>query len=177
MKSVIVQVGDGVLREKAKPVAKKDVSSRKIQSVITIMRKALAPEENGVAIAAPQIGEPLRIFIVAGKVFEAAEQEDPDAKKLKDKVFINPEFLRVSRKKNEMSEGCLSVRGVYGLVLRHDKASIKALNERGESITYHGSGLLAQIFQHEMDHLDGVLFVDKVETITEGAELLTHGPK
>jgi peptide deformylase len=64
-----------------------------------------------------------------------------------------------------MSEGCLSVRGDYGMVMRHEKASVRALDERGKPFTLHGSGLLAQIFQHEVDHLEGVLFTDKAEHI------------
>lgn len=158
MKDPIVQNGAPVLREKAKPVHKKDIGTPKLARLIAYMRAALAPEENGVALAAPQVGEALRIFVVAGKVFEK-----PNFGGQKSKVFINPELIRLSRKKAPMSEGCLSVRGKYGTVPRHEKASIRAWDENGTLFTLNGSGLLAQIFQHEVDHLEGVLFTDKAE--------------
>jgi len=151
-KELILQTGASALREKAKPVAHKDISSTKIKNLLKRMSAALAPEKNGVALAAPQVGAALRIFIVAGRVFEdEKESETKQAQKVAhqksseqagqtfasqlsapashDMVFINPEFVRVSRKKREMSEGCLSVRDVYGTVLRHEKASVRALDQ------------------------------------------------
>lgn len=79
--------------------------------------------------------------------------------------------MRLSRKKREMSEGCLSVRGVYGKVLRHEKASVKAVDERGKPFIYHGSGLIAHIFQHECDHLEGILYIDKATSLEESDDL------
>ncbi len=171
MKDPIVQIGEEVLREKAKPVFKKDIGSRALTALISRMKKALAAEEYGVAIAAPQLGSPLRLFVVAGRVFvEEKEGKVSDAEV--DRVFINPELLRMSRKKENMAEGCLSVRGKYGSVLRHQKVTLKAQNEKGEPVMMNASGLLAQIFQHECDHLEGVLYIDKAEElkdhVTEG---------
>jgi peptide deformylase len=172
MKDPISQEGEAVLRQKAKAVAKKDISSRKIKAVISRMKVALAAEEFGVAIAAPQIGESLRIFVVAGKALipehDELDEEEPAAPRPDDMVFINPELVRLSRAKKEMSEGCLSVRGKYGTVVRHEKASVKALNEKGEVFTYNGTGLVAHIFQHEYDHLEGILYIDKAKKLTEG---------
>lgn len=179
MKDPVVQVGAPVLREKAETVAKKDIGSKKLAVLIQKMKDILAKEEFGVAIAAPQIGEPLRIFVIAEKAFrdDADAEADSGARATghkssspkerakqnlpKHTVFINPELIRLSRKKEEMSEGCLSVRGVYGSVLRHEKASVKALDEHGKPFVYHASDLIAHIFQHEIDHLDGILFIDK----------------
>ena len=167
-----------MLRVKAKPVAKKDIGSANIVKVVARMKKALAAEDFGVAIAAAQIGEPLRIFVVAGKAFEPVIKADekplggaPKRSTLPDRVFINPELTRLSKKKSEMSEGCLSVRGKYGTVMRHEKASIKALDENGKAITYHGAGLIGHIFQHECDHLDGVLYTDKAVRLEEDVDL------
>lgn len=175
MKDPVVQVGDPVLRAVAKPVAKKDIASPKVRKVIAAMKKALAKEEYGVAIAAPQIGESLRIFVVAGKVFDEEPEEgaepDPNKEPHPDRTFINPQITRLSRKKLEMSEGCLSVRGKYGTVMRHEKASIKALDEDGKTITYHGTGLIGHIFQHECDHLDGVLYIDKAIRLEEDEDM------
>lgn len=157
MKDPIVQIGAPVLREAAKVVPHKDIRSRKILALIAKMKKILAREEYGVALAAPQVGSALRLFVVSGRVFkEYADDPMPE-----DRVYINPELTRMSRRKKEMAEGCLSVRGQYGTVLRHEKVTIKALDEQGAPILQHASELLAHIFQHEVDHLQGILFVDK----------------
>lgn len=187
MKDRVVQEGARVLREKAAVVQKKDIGSKKLDALIKKMKDVLAKEEFGVAIAAPQVGESIRMFVVAEKAFrdDEAETEVPMEKSGRAKrgdpstlseelptkplhtVFINPELMRLSRKKLEMSEGCLSVRGVYGSVMRHEKASVKALDEHGKPFVYHGSGLIAHIFQHEVDHLDGILFIDKAVSLQE----------
>lgn len=194
MKDPVVQVGAEVLATPAKPVLKKDIDSAEVAKVVAKMKKVLAGEKYGVAIAAPQVGIGLRIFVVAGRVFEekseeggsgshdnslgAAEDFGGDAAAaLPDRVFINPELARLSRAKKEMSEGCLSVRGKYGTVLRHEKASVKALDESGGAFTYHGTGLLAQIFQHECDHLDGILYIDKAVRLEDDEEMETAAQK
>lgn len=152
----IVQKENHVLREKAKDVALKDIASKKIQDVIAEMKMAMHAEEDGVAIAAPQIGQSLRIFVVNGQMFDA-----------EDMVFINPEIIRASKKKKRMEEGCLSIRWLYGEVLRSEKITIKALDESGRKIQRGASGLLAQVFQHETDHLNGILFTDKARNIRD----------
>ncbi len=176
MKDPVVQDGDPVLRAKAKPVAVADITSPHIAKVIARMKKVLKGEDFGVAIAAPQIGESLRIFVVAGSVFEDKTAEKPvdgGSKETSepDRVFINPVLSRLSRVKKEMSEGCLSVRGKYGTVMRHEKASLKAYDESGTLISYNGTGLLGHIFQHECDHLDGILYIDKTILIEEDVDL------
>lgn len=188
MQDMVTQAGDPVLRAVAAAVPKKDIGSKRVQAIVTKMKKVLAKEDYGVAIAAPQVGESLRIFVVAGKVFS---ENRPAQKKVlgsslrtqpdhfseqdgtppPDRVFINPELTRLSRKKTEMSEGCLSVRGKYGTVMRHEKATIKALDEQGKPVTYHGSGLLGHIFQHECDHLDGILYIDKAVRLEEDEDM------
>jgi peptide deformylase len=171
MKDPVVQIGAPVLRQKAKPVLKKDFSSSALKALIKKMKKVLDKEKYGVAIAAPQIDAPLRLFVVAGRAFDEDTGEESKGKKASpDKVFINPELLRVSRKSREMSEGCLSVRGKYGTVMRHEKATVKAQNESGKPFIYHGSGLIAHIFQHECDHLDGILYIDKAIKLTDEEE-------
>ena len=156
-KDPVVQIGAPVLRQRALPVAKKDIGSPKMRALLRRMSATLKKEGFGVAIAAPQVGEPLRIFVISGKVFaEPDEKETPP-----DKVFINPEISRLSKATREMSEGCLSVRGKYGTVIRHEKASIRATDGQGKLFSINGAGLVAHIFQHEMDHLEGILYVDK----------------
>ncbi len=159
----IVQKGDPVLRQTAKPVDLKDIGSAKLKKILADMSKALAKETDGVAIAAPQIGVSLRIFLVSGKVYRKNE-DDP---LLADKVFINPEFIKLSRKKVVRDEGCLSVRPWYGKTKRSEKATVEALDENGKKFTASGSGLMAQIFQHETDHLNGILFDDHATDLKE----------
>ncbi|MFH1473148.1 MAG: peptide deformylase [bacterium] len=172
----IVQKEAPVLRGVARNVPIKDIKTKKIQDIIRKMQKALHAEEDGVAIAAPQIGEGLRIFVVNGFVtnqplghpmskYNRTSDVQVKEKPPNDLVFINPEIVKLSRKKMEVEEGCLSVRWYYGLVKRSEKATVQAHDETGKKFEKGASGLLAQIFQHEIDHLNGVLFTDKATSI------------
>lgn len=175
----IIQEGDPVLRGKAKEVLTGEIISPKIKRVLADMSKTLGGEKDGIAIAAPQIGVPLRIFIVSGKLFDleastrmvdlGPENETPTSP-LKDLVFINPEITKISKDNEEHEEGCLSVRGKYGTTKRAKKTTVRAYDENGKVFERGGSGLLSKIFQHEMDHLDGVLFIDKAENIHDTDE-------
>jgi peptide deformylase len=166
VKDPIVQSGNPVLRAVAQPVAAEDFGSPKLRSLIDRMKSLLAGEEYGVAIAAPQVGESLRLFVVAGKAL-ASDETETNEPESEDMVFINPTITRLSKERGEMSEGCLSVRGQYGSVVRHTKASIKAFDVNGKPFTYNGAGLIAQIFQHECDHLEGILYIDKAVTLRD----------
>ena len=163
-KNAIVQKGDKVLRTKAREVPIKEITSPKIKKIIERMGKALASTKDGVALAAPQIGVPLRIFIV-DKNFLEARPETEKREKIERWSFINPKILKKSRQKKLVSEGCLSVKGIYGRIKRAEKVKIEAYDEEGRKFTYGASGLLAQIFQHEIEHLDGILFIDKAEEL------------
>ena len=161
----IVQDGDTVLRECAQTVPLKDIASAKIQKVIFDMKAAMESQKDGVAIAAPQIGVPLRIFIVSDEIMKEADKEYKSIGR--NLVFINPELTKLSRDKHDVEEGCLSVRWKYGKVKRSIKATISGHNELGKKVVRGASGLLAQVFQHETDHLDGVLFIDKAFDIQD----------
>lgn len=166
----IVQSDHKTLREKAKEVPVDDITGKKIQKVILDMKKALLSQDDGVAIAAPQIGESLRIFVVSGRAFDITNgdyEENKSKPVAPDVVCINPIITKLSKDKEEMDEGCLSVRYLYGKVKRSKKASIEAYDETGKKFKRGASGLLAQIFQHETDHLDGVLFIDKAKDIVD----------
>lgn len=168
--TTIVQDGDPVLRGIAHPVTKGQIGSKELEGVLSRMKLALEGEADGVAIAAPQIGVPLRIFVVSHRAFEIERtEEDPEAKPetFPDMVVINPEIVKLSKKKRKVPEGCLSVRWLYGNTMRHEKATIRAWDEHGKPFTYGGSGLVAQIFQHETDHLNGILFIDHATEIEE----------
>ncbi len=168
MRSILPSEENPILRGVCQEVPPGDISGTRIQSLIADMKKLLAQEKYGVALAAPQVGEPLRIFVVSGAALARGARrakDEPekreDAPALPDQVYINPTFVRVSKTKKDKHEGCLSIRGKWGIVPRAEKASIRALDEHGAPFTRGASGFLAHIFQHEMDHLDGVLYTDK----------------
>lgn len=171
----IVQKESKVLRCVAKKVPLKDIRSLALKKILANMKEALASQKDGVAIAAPQINKSVRIFIVVEDMFnansptsqpasnrEAGRVGEEDSKKNPSyKIFINPVIVKLSKKQDELEEGCLSIRWKYGKVKRASKTTVQAYDENGKSFTYSASGLLAQIFQHETDHLDGILFTDK----------------
>ena len=173
----ILQKEAPVLHMQAEPVSQKDIGSPRLGKIITDMKALLTEEEDGVGIAAPQIGIPLRIFVVSHRAFEYADDHDEAPTNIargaesaqkpahEDLVFINPEIIKLSRKKKWLPEGCLSVRWLYGETLRAEKATVSAYDEYGKRFTRGGSGLLAQIFQHEVDHLNGILFNDHAKNL------------
>ncbi len=153
-----------VLRNISEELSFKKYSKKDLEEIFSKMSKELSEEEKGVAIAAPQVGINLRIFVVAGKVFDT-NQEEENKKKNKDEIFINPQITKKSKKKYFLEEGCLSVVGMYGEVLRYKNLTIKYFDINGNEKKRGAGGLLAQIFQHEIDHLDGILFTDKAENL------------
>ncbi len=166
----IIQKDNPTLRQKAQSIKKAEIGSHSLNSSIEDMKQALASQNDGVAIAGPQIGLGLRIFVVNGRVFSkefVQNRNIDDKEKMPDQVYINPKIVKTSRKKVLMEEGCLSVRYLYGQVKRSEKVTIEALDEKGQKITRGATGLLAEIFQHEIDHLEGVLFIDKAINIRD----------
>lgn len=134
------------LRVVSSPVEASRIGSKEIKRLIADL-KITMKEENGVGIAAPQTGVHDRVII--------AETEDGPT------AFINPEITERSFKLVDSEEGCLSVPGIWGIVKRHRSVTVKALQEDGNALTIRATGLLAIIFQHEIDHLDGILFIDR----------------
>lgn len=170
----IVQTGEAVLRQIATEVPEKEIKSSKIGEILGRMKKALDSQEDGVAIAAPQIGVSLRIFVVSERAFEVPkdagerrETKKDNTKKYGHLVFINPVITKISKDRKLLEEGCLSVRYKYGKIERAAKTTVEARDENGKKFTRGASGLLAQIFQHETDHLDGVLFIDKAVDVKD----------
>jgi peptide deformylase len=146
------------LSSPAQEVPVDDIASVEIQNIIASMKEAMDSQDDGVAIAAPQIAVSYRIFCVSPKAYRKNAKEV-------ETVFINPKILKTSQDKEYMMEGCLSVRWLYGEVLRYKKCTIEYYNEFGEKKQKGASGLLAQIFQHEIDHLEGILFDSKARKI------------
>lgn len=165
--SIIVQDGEPVLRKISAPVPEELFGTPELKGIIDDMAATLNEQLDGVAIAAPQIGIPYRIFIVRydRTIPPTPEGEEDQAADLG--VYINPVFVKSSRRRLEMDEGCLSVRGIYGKTMRNERATVRARDVEGVSFERGGGGLLAQIFQHETDHLNGILFVDHATDLIE----------
>ena len=140
----IVQLGDPVLRQKAQPVEK---ITEELKATLEEMFEIMI-EANGVGLAAPQIGRSERFFVVIS---------DDDVRR----VFINPQIVSTSQETCEMEEGCLSLPKLYENIVRPKEITVQALNENGKPFTLNADGLLARIIQHEYDHLEGFLYIDR----------------
>jgi len=145
----IKKAGDKVLKEKCLPVNKID---RKIKQLLDDMAHTMY-HADGVGLAAPQVGVSLRVIVIdtGDGLIE----------------LINPVIIE-SDGRETGAEGCLSIPGVYGEVQRFSKVIVEGLNRNGKKERIAGTGLLARALQHEIDHLDGVLFIDRAETIRKG---------
>lgn len=136
------------LREKSKEINKKEIS--KLEPLIFDMIETMAAAD-GVGLAAPQIGQNIRLVVINKEV----------AGTKTDTAFINPQIVKHSWRRVKDSEGCLSVPGVIKEVTRYKKIGIKALDQNGQPLNFSAADLFARVIQHEIDHLDGVLIVDK----------------
>ncbi|TSC78342.1 MAG: peptide deformylase [Parcubacteria group bacterium Gr01-1014_33] len=176
----IVKEPNSVLRGRAQEVDAKDITAKRIQALIADMRATLKNTPDGVGLAAPQVGESLRIFIVSDEAEEIDKterrrwkegeqgwernQEKPyEIREWRYFVFINPEVKNTSKASLEDVEGCLSVPGKFGIVKRYEKITVSAYDENGKKFMRGASRFFARVLQHEFDHLEGVLFVDRTE--------------
>jgi peptide deformylase len=155
----IVQQNASVLRKIAAPIPVESIVKSPTQNLLKDMFLSLSTQRDGVAIAAPQIGASKRVFVISPTVLES-ELRIP-------LVYINPEIIKRSRDKKNMEEGCLSCRWWYGKTKRSTRVVVRAYDELGKEFTQEGKGLIAQIFQHEIDHLDGILFLDHAKDLKE----------
>lgn len=144
------------LRLQSKDISKKELAEDEMQALFDNMIETMKLAD-GVGLAAPQVGIHKRVIIVETKT-------GPE-------IFVNPRITRRSIWHTTSEEGCLSVPGVYGQVKRNKSVTIKALDRHGHKMKRKVSGLEAIIFQHEIDHLDGVLFIDRVINYTNPPKL------
>lgn len=156
----IVLSDNPLLRKKSRRVRRVSPTLQQlIDDMVETMRAV-----NGVGLAAIQIGVPERVIVV--EVPEENEDENADEKNPRPTrlyTVINPELARKSREMEEGIEGCLSIPGWVGEVSRHCAVTVKGLDPRGRAVRVKAEGLLARIFQHEIDHCDGILFIDRIE--------------
>ncbi len=167
MADPIVTAEAQILKTVLKEVPKSMFGKKELERMVLRMSASLRTAEHGVAIAANQIGINYRIFVVRGFVLEGKERSSENSVAFPDVAFINPKISKMARKKELMNEACLSVPGFHGNIKRSPKATVKAFDTSGKKIERGGSGLLAEIFQHECDHLDGMLYTEKAEEIFE----------
>jgi peptide deformylase len=171
-KDSIIALPNPHLREKSKRVA---IITPEVRAVIKDMLDATVdwedsrPHEVGVALAAIQIDQPYKIIIVRH------DFENKNDKTFH--VFINPEIMKLEGKIEEDYEGCLSVRDIYGKVPRYNKIRIRALDENGSVIRIKAEGFLARVFQHEIDHINGKVFVDHLHDKSDAFYKLTDDGK
>jgi peptide deformylase len=151
----VARMGHPVLRERARPLDKSDIRSAAIQKLIDDMIDTMH-EYHGVGLAAPQVHEGLRVFV-------ALLDEDPDAKS-EAAVIINPEIAPNGSAIEEGWEGCLSIPDIRGMVPRCTDIHLKALDRAGRTIELPLKNFPARVAQHETDHLDGVLFFDRMKS-------------
>lgn len=147
------------LREKSREVEVEEILHSDFQLLIDDMMETMKAE-NGIGLAAPQIGIHKRLIIV----------EMPTGPK----AYINPRIVKTSARLVESEEGCLSVPNVWGLVKRHKRVTVIANTRDGAEVKITASGLISVIFQHEIDHLDGILFIDKAYKLSKTAQ--TNNP-
>jgi peptide deformylase len=156
----IITLPQAILRHKARKVSDFDPDFQTlVNDMIDTMRQA-----PGVGLAAPQVGESSRLIVVE---YGDEENEETPPKLY---VMVNPEITRSSQETVLGTEGCLSVPGIQGDVERMEAVTVKGLNRHGHPMTVKAKGWLARIFQHEIDHLDGILFVDRAEKIWKAEE-------
>lgn len=156
----------------AEEVTSEEIANGTVQKIVKKMRDAIKEYAVdgfiAVAIAAPQVGISKRIFLVEDQSKEADDR-------LPNFIAINPRIIKASKKSKLVGEGCLSVPEKYGLVRRSTNVTLRAIDETGQEFERGAGGLLAQIIQHEVNHLDGILFTDIAEKVWEKHELNDKG--
>lgn len=155
----IVQLGNPKIRKVSRKLTLKEINSSKIKNLIKNLNDSMIAG-NLIGISAPQIGENLRMFITEIRPTKTRKPKDLDGIR----IFINPKITQYSKDKCNGYEGCGSVANsnLFGIVKRSKSVVIKATNENGKNFELKASGLLARVIQHEYDHLDGILFIDRV---------------
>ena len=166
----IITIPNPLLRQRSKRVGHID------QEILTLAEEMIAAtldweasreHEFGAALAAVQVASPYRVVVVRDDFEDKANKSFS--------VFINPEIVKAEGELTEELEGCLSVKDIYGSVARYAKVKIKALNLEGQPVRITATGFLARVFQHEIDHTNGTVFVDRVDNPRKLFRLGTDG--
>lgn len=156
----IAELGDPVLRQKTTAI--KDPGKPVIRTLVENMFHTTSAVD-GVGLAAPQVSESVSMFIIASE----PNERYPEAPELGPIAVINPEILSYSDEIEDGWEGCLSIPGFRGIVPRHKTINVRYRDTKGKEITTEFSGFPARIFQHEYDHLNGILFLDRIDITSD----------
>lgn len=163
----IARMGHPVLRKKTRSLEPSEIKSDSIQKLIDDMLETMA-EYRGIGLAAPQVHAGVRLF-VAGLIDAGGDDDEQDEAEIKTVTVINPEIKPVGSETSEDWEGCLSIPDIRGRVVRPRRVKVRGLDRRGHRIEFDVRDYAARVMQHEADHLDGLLFVDRMN----GLESLT----
>lgn len=166
----IVSVGNPVLRQKARQLSPEEILSPRIQDLIAYMRDTMR-DAPGVGLAAPQVGEPLQLAVIEDRPEYHKNVSDADLKERERRpvpfhVIINPEIKLLSAPEIAFHEGCLSLPGFMAVVPRARKVRVTCLDEHGKARTIEAGGWYARILQHEIDHLHGRIYIDRMQSET-----------
>ena len=159
----VARMGHPILRAKALPIPPDQIVTAPVQRLIDDMFETMR-EYSGIGLAAPQVHSGLRVF-VAGLREGDVGQAVPDDGEMPFMALINPELTMVGEATDEGWEGCLSIPDIRGLVPRAPSVRVQAFDRTGKRVTFTASGLPARVIQHENDHLDGVLFFDRMRSL------------
>lgn len=167
MRLDIVQTGDPVLRRRASPVEPADLATPFVQELLVSMEQTMR-EAPGVGLAAPQVGESLRVFVMGDderiiQLMSPSRLAELERQPFATRVVVNPVLEPVGHQTVEFFEGCLSVSGFQGLVRRWRQVRLRGLDGAGAPVDWTLSGWPARIAQHEFDHLEGILYLDRMD--------------
>lgn len=170
MRLKIVQTGEPVLRDQARALSREEITGEEIQRLIRDMRETMQ-DAPGVGLAAPQVGLPLQLTVIEDReelllTLPASELAEKERRPVPFHVIINPELTLFGNEMVEFQEGCLSLAGYSALVPRARRVRVAYLDERGERQSVEASGWYARILQHEIDHLRGTLYIDRMRSRT-----------
>lgn len=165
----VVTIPNPKLRERSKEIDREFLATPEIQKFIKDMIPTMYGDD-GIGLAAPQVGKNIRICVIGKEAIHVNERPskiDEKSTTKKDLVLVNPVIERLSKKTAWDTEGCLSVPKTYGKVKRYTEIRVTAMDEHGNPLTFIAKKFFARVIQHEVDHLDGILFIDKAKGIYE----------
>lgn len=157
----VSRMGHPVLRKKTRAVTPAEITTPSMQRLVDDMTQTMI-EYHGVGLAAPQVHEDLRLFV---SVLISGKDEDEETDPPKTLALFNPEITPIGRAVEEDWEGCLSIPDLRGLVPRAHDIRVRAFDREGKKVELQASGYMARIIQHETDHLEGILFLDRMKTL------------
>jgi peptide deformylase len=159
----VARMGHPVLRAKARPLDVSEIRSPGIQQLIDDMFETMH-EYHGVGLAAPQVHESLRLFVAGFPPSRDRKEDEDEADRFPEVVLINPEVRPEGTETIEDWEGCLSIPDIRGRVPRARQVIVRAFDRRGKPVEIRAAGFSARVIQHETDHLDGILFFDRMRS-------------